>query len=61
MEPEQQNSMLSLHTPGNPGESKYHTPRQRRTLKELQDLKQRGKLNPKEDAESQKDFLQLFG
>ena len=56
----QQNNTLWFPTPENPGNREHHTPIQTRILKELHELQQKEKLNPKDDAESQMDFLKQF-
>ena len=50
--PDQQNNTFWFPTPENPGNIEDHTPIQTRILKELRELKQKEKLNPKDDIES---------
>ena len=58
--PDQQNNTLWFATPQNLGKTQDLTPIQTRILKELRELQQKEKLNPKDDAESRKEFLKLF-
>ena len=58
--PDQQNNTFWFAIPENPGNTEEHTPIQTRILKELRELLQKGKLNPKEDIESQMEFLKRF-
>ena len=55
--PEQQNNTFWFPTPKNPGRSEDHTPIPTRILKEIIELKEKEKLNPKESTESRKNFL----
>ena len=55
--PDQQNIAFWLPTPENPGNMEDHTPIQTRILKELHELQQKEKLNPKDDAESRRENL----
>ena len=55
--PEQQNNTFWFPTPENPGKSEDHTPTQTRILKELNELKDKEKLNPQESTESRNKFL----
>ena len=50
--PEQQDNTFWFPTPENPGKPKDHTPKQTRTLKELNELKDKEKFNPREGTES---------
>ena len=50
--PDQQTNTFWLPTPKNPGKTDDHTPIQTRILKELCELQQKEKLNPKDDTES---------
>ena len=50
--PEQQDTTFWFPTPENPGKPEDHTPIQTRILKELNDLKDKEKLNPQETTES---------
>ena len=56
-EPEQQDNTFWFPTPANPGEPEDHTPIQKRILKELNELKDKEKLNPQESTECQNKFL----
>ena len=58
--PDQQNNNFWFPPPENPGKTEDHTPIQTRILKELCELKQKEKPNPKDDIESRIDFLKLF-
>ena len=58
--PEQQDNTFWFPTPENPGKPEDHTPIQTRTLKELNELKDKEKLNPQEDTESRNKFLKRF-
>ena len=55
--PEQQDSTFWFPTPENPGKPKDHTTIQTRILKELNELKDKEKLNPQESTEARKKFL----
>ena len=55
-EPDQQNNTIWFPTPENPGNTEDHTPIQTRILKELRELQQKEKLNPKDDIESRMEF-----
>ena len=57
---DQQNKTFWFPTPENPGNIEYQTPIQTRILKELRELQQKEKLNPKDDAESRIEFLKRF-
>ena len=58
--PEQQNNKFWFSTPENPGKLEDHTPIQTRILKELNELKDKEKLNPQESTESRNKFLKRF-
>ena len=58
--PDQQTNTFWFPTPGNPGNTEEHTPIQTRILKELRELQQKEKLNPKDDNESRIEFLKRF-
>ena len=58
--PDQQTNTFWFPTPENPGNTKEHTPIQTRILKELCELQQKEKLNPKDDIESRIEFLKRF-
>ena len=58
---EQQNNTFWFPTPDNPGKPEDHTPLPTRILKELNELKDKEKLNPQEGTESQNKFLKRFG
>ena len=53
---DQQNKTFRFPTPENPGNKEDHTPIQTRSLKEMRELQQKGKLNTKEDAKSRMEF-----
>ena len=55
--PEQQDNTFWFPTPENPGKPEDHTPIQTRILNELNELKDKEKLNPQESTESRKKFL----
>ena len=55
--PDQQNNTFWFPTPKNPGNTDDHTPIQTRILKELHELQLKEKLNPKNDIETQMEFL----
>ena len=57
---EQQNNTFRFPTPENPGKPEDHTPIQTRSLKELNELKDRKKLNQQESTESRNKFLKRF-
>ena len=57
---EQQDNTFWFPTPENPGKPEEHTPIQARILKELNELKDKEKLNPQESAESRNKFLKRF-
>ena len=58
--PDQQANTSWFPTPENPGNTEEHTPIQTRILKELCELQQKEKLNPKDDNESRIEFLKRF-
>ena len=58
--PEQQNNTFWFPTPESTGKPEDHTPKQTRILKELNELKDREKLNPQESKESRNKFLKRF-
>ena len=57
---EQQDNTFWFPTPEIPGKPEEHTPIQARILKELNELKEREKLNPQESTESLNKFLKRF-
>ena len=57
---EQQDNTFWFPTPENPGKPEDHTPIQKRILKELNELKDKEKLNPQESTESRNKFLTRF-
>ena len=59
-EPEQQDNTFWFPTPDNPGKLEDHTPIQTRILKELNELKDKEKLNPQESTESRTKLLKRF-
>ena len=58
--PHQQNNTFWFPAPENPGNTEDQTPIQTLILKELRELQQKEKLNPKNDIESRMDFLKWF-
>ena len=58
--PDQQTNTFWFPTPKNPGNTEEHTPIQARILKELRELQQKEKLNPKDDNELRMQFLKRF-
>ena len=58
--PEQQDNTFWFPTPENLGKPEDHTPIQTRILNELNELKDKEKLNPQESTESRKKFLKRF-
>ena len=58
--PQQQDNTFWFPTPENPGKPEDQTPIQTRSLKELNELKDKEKLNPQKGAESQNNFLKRF-
>ena len=57
---EQQDNTFWFPTPENPGKPEEHTPIQARILKELNELKERERLNPQESTETRNKFLKRF-
>ena len=57
---EQQDNTFWFPTPENPGKPVDHTPIQTRILNELNELKDKEKLNPQESTESRNKFLKRF-
>ena len=58
--PEQQDNTFWFTTPGNPGKPEDHVPIQTRILNELNELKDKEKLNRQESRESRNKFLKRF-
>ena len=58
--PDQQTNTFWFPTPENPGNTDEHTPIHTRILKQLCELQQKEKLNPKDDNESRIEFLKRF-
>ena len=58
--PEQQDNTFWFPTPENPGKPEDHTPIQTRILNELNELKDKEKLNQQEGTESRNIFLKRF-
>ena len=58
--PEQQNNTFWFPTPENPGKPEDHTPIQTRNLKELNEFKDKEKLNTQESTESRNNFRKRF-
>ena len=58
--PEQQGNTFWFPTPENPGKPEDHNPIQTRILNELNELKDKEKLNPQESTESRNKFLKRF-
>ena len=58
--PDQQTNAFWFPTPENPGNTEERTPIQARILKELRELQQKEKLNPKDKNESRIEFLKRF-
>ena len=58
--PDQQNNTFWFPTPKNPGNTEDQTPIPTRILTELRELQRREKLNPKEDSQSETEFLKRF-
>ena len=58
--PDQQKNTFWFPTPENPGNTHEHTTIQTRILKELCELQQKEKLNPKDDNESRIEILKRF-
>ena len=57
---DQQNNNFWFSTSENLGNREHRTSIQTRSLKKQHELQQKGKLNPKDDAESQMEFLRRF-
>ena len=57
---EQQDNTFWFPTPENPGKPEDHTPIQTRIFNELNELKDKEKLNPQESTESRNKFLKRF-
>ena len=57
---EQRDNTFWFPTPENPGKPEDHTPIQTRILKELNELKDKEKLNPQEGTESRNKFPKRF-
>ena len=58
--PEQQDNTFWFPTPENPGKPEDHMPIQTRIVNELNELKDKEKLNPQESTESRNKFLKGF-
>ena len=58
--PEQQDNTFWFPTPENPGKPEDHTPIQKRNLNELNELKDKERLNPQESTESRNKFPKRF-
>ena len=58
--PDQQTNTFWFPTPENLSKTNEHTPIQTRILKELCELQQKEKLNPKDDSQSRIEFLKRF-
>ena len=58
--PDQQTTTFWFPTPEIPGNTEDHTPIQTRILKELGELQQKEKLNPKDDLEPRTEFSKRF-
>ena len=58
--PDHQTDTFWFPTPENPGKPEDHTPIQTRILKEMCELQQKEKLNPKDDTESRIQILKRF-
>ena len=58
--PEQQDNTFWFPTPENPGKPEDHTPIQTRILKELNELRDKEKLNPEKGTETRNNFLKRF-
>ena len=57
---ERQNDTFSFPTPENSGKLEDHTSRQTRFLKNFYELKEKEKLNPKDDTETRMKILKRF-
>ena len=60
IKPEQQNDTFWFPTPETPGKPEDHAPIQTKTLKELNELKDKEKLNPQDSTESRNNILKRF-
>ena len=58
--PEQQDNTFWFPTPENPGKPEDHTPIQTRILNELNELKDKEKLNPQDRTEARNNFFKRF-
>ena len=58
--PEQQDNTFCFPTPENPEKPEDHTPLQTRILNQLNELKDKEKLNPQDSTESRNKFLKRF-
>ena len=58
--PDQQNNTFWFPTPKNPGKTEDHTSKKTRILKQLRELQEREKLNPKADVQSRMKFSKRF-
>ena len=59
-QPEQKNNIFWFTTPENSGKSEDHNPIQTRILKEIIELKEKEKLNPKESTETRNNSFKRF-
>ena len=58
--PEHQDDTFWFPTPENPGKPEDHTPIQTRILRDLNELKDKEKLNPQESTQARNKFLKRF-
>ena len=58
--PEEKDNSFWFPAPENPGKNEDHTPSQTKLLNELNELKDKEKLNPQESTESRSKFLKRF-
>ena len=58
--PERQSNSFCFLTPKNPGKTEDHSPIQARILEELCELKEKVKMNPKDDVEWRLKLLKRF-
>ena len=58
--PEHQSNIFRFARSENPGKTEDHTPIQTRIVKELRELQEKEKLNPRDDVESRIKFLKRF-
>ena len=58
--PEQQKNTFWFSTPESPGKPEDHTPKQTRIIKELNELKDKEKLNPQKSTKTRNKFLKRF-